>query len=97
MQTHTQLLKRFIAILLFSTLVLGCPNSPATGSFDDARKAYKAGDYKKALEIFKPLVEQGDSKAQFILGVMHGRGQGVPQDYAEAVKWHQKSAEKIFA
>jgi len=31
--------------------------------------------------------------AQFSLGVMYDKGQGVKQDYAEAVKWYRKAAE----
>ena len=49
---------------------------------------------KKALEIFKPLAEQGDAAAQFNLGNMHLYGEGVPQDYAEAAKWYRKAAEQ---
>ena len=51
MKTHTQLVKRFLATLLFSTLVFVSPNSPAADSLDDGIQAYKAGDYKEALEI----------------------------------------------
>jgi len=57
-------------------------------------QAYKAGDYKKALEMFKPLAEQGDAAAQFNLGNMYLYGEGVPQDYAEAAKWYRKAAEQ---
>ena len=32
--------------------------------------------------------------AQSNLGVMYANGQGVPQDYAEAVKWYRKAAEQ---
>ena len=36
--------------------------------------------------------EQGDSVAQFNLGVLYCNGQGVIQNYKEAVKWYRKSA-----
>ena len=94
MKTHTQLVKRFFATLLFSTFVLVFPTSPSADSFDDGFQAYEAGDYKKALEIFKPLAEQGDTHAQFALGDMYGFGEGVPQDYAKAVKWYRQAAEQ---
>ncbi len=94
MKTHTQLAIRFFATLLFSTLVLVFPNSPAADSFDDGFQGYKAGDYKKALELFKPLAEQGDAIAQYNLGLMYDNGRGVPQDYAEAMKWYRKAAEQ---
>ena len=57
-------------------------------------QSYKAGDYKKALEIFKPLAEQGSAAAQLNLGNMYLYGEGVPQDYAEAVKWYRIAAEQ---
>ena len=71
MKTHTQLLKRFFATLLFSTLVLVFPNSSAADSYDDGFQAYEAGDYKKALEIFKPLAKPGDAFAQTRRGWMN--------------------------
>jgi len=49
--------------------------------------AYNAGDYATALQEWRPLAEQGDADAQFILGGMYLNGRGVPQDYDEAVKW----------
>ena len=42
----------------------------------------------------KTLAEQGNANAQYNLGVMYGKGDGVPQDYAEAVKWYRKAAEQ---
>ncbi len=35
--------------------------------------------------------------AQFSLGVMYENGEGVPQDYKEAVKWYRKAAEQGYA
>src|SRR5260221_5360588 len=40
------------------------------------------------------LADQGKAAAQYILGVMYQRGQGVPQDYAEAMKWYRKAADQ---
>jgi len=97
MKTHTQLVKRFIVTLLFSTLLLVFPNSPTADSLEAATQAYKAGDYKKALEILKPLAENGHASAQYNLGIMYDNGRGVPQDYAEAVKWYRKAAENGHA
>ncbi len=31
--------------------------------------------------------------SQYSLGVMYANGQGVPQDYAEAVRWYRKAAD----
>jgi len=49
--------------------------------------AAQAGDFATALKEWKPLAEAGDVDAQYNLGIMYDNGYGVPQDYAEAVKW----------
>ena len=41
--------------------------------------------------------EQGYARAQNNLGVMYYNGQGVPQDYAEAMKWYRLAAEQGYA
>lgn len=41
--------------------------------------------------------EQGDAESQFRLGWMYSKGQGVPKDYVEAVRWYRKSAEQGYA
>ena len=38
--------------------------------------------------------EQGNAEAQFKLGRMYAKGEGVPQDYAQAVAWFRKAAEQ---
>ena len=58
---------------------------------------YKQKDFKAMLAILQPLAEQGDAKAQLILGAMYGDGRGVKQDYFEAVKWYRQAAEQGHA
>jgi len=38
--------------------------------------------------------EQGDASAQYNLGVMYAKGQGVALDYKVAAKWYTKAAEQ---
>lgn len=40
------------------------------------------------------LAESGNAEAQLNLGWCYENGEGVPQDYIEAVKWYRKAAEK---
>lgn len=42
------------------------------------------------------LAEQGDTKAQYNLGVMYRKGHGIPKNDAEAVKWYRKAAEQSY-
>ena len=56
--------------------------------------AYENGNYTTALREWKTLAEQGSAPAQFNLGNMYRRGQGVPQDDETAVKWYRLAAEQ---
>ena len=50
-------------------------------------------DFKETLQV----AEQGNAEAQFNLGLMYDNGQGVCQDYAQAVQWYRKAAEQGYA
>jgi len=41
--------------------------------------------------------DKGNLMAQFNLGLVHEKGRGVTQDYAEAAKWYRQAAEQGFA
>jgi TPR repeat protein len=64
------------------------------GKLSDGVAAYEAGDYSKALEILRPLAEQGKHQAQAYVGVMYFEGRGVPKDYAEGIRWLRPAAER---
>ena len=51
----------------------------------------------EVVEKWTQAANQGLAIVQCNLGVMYGRGQGVPQSYKEAVKWYQKAAEQGHA
>ena len=53
----------------------------------DADDAYQRKDYKEAVRLFRLSAEQGVVLAQFNLGLMYAKGQGVPQDYLLAHMW----------
>ena len=48
----------------------------------------------ESLSNLRQLAEMGDANAQYILARFYARGEGVPQDYAEAVRWYRKAAEQ---
>ena len=56
--------------------------------------AYEAGDYATDLQEWRPFAEQGNSSAQLSLGWIYFLGEGLPQDYNEAVKWFRKAAKQ---
>lgn len=83
--------------LIFSFLcifaLLHCSNAWAA-SYEEGKQAYLNKDYAKALEILKPLAENGDSQAQVTLGIMYDFGHGVGKDPAKAIEWYIKAAEQ---
>ena len=44
--------------------------------------------------MVSPRCRPGRCRAQFNLGLMYDNGQGVPQDYSEAVKWYRLAADQ---
>jgi TPR repeat protein len=67
------------------------------GDLEECAAAYKRQDYSAALQLCRPLAEQGDAAAQLSLGGMYYNGQGVQQNYPEAAKWTRKAAEQGYA
>jgi TPR repeat protein len=78
--------------VLLLTLLVGTPAFSA--DFQKGVTAYESGDYATALREWTPLAKQGDASAQYYLGVMYDKGQGLPQDYKTAVKWWRLAAKQ---
>ncbi len=75
------------------SLLLWLVASPAAAAeLGAGKKAAARGDYTAALEIWRPLAEQGEADAQYNLGHLYRQGLGVPQDLAEAAKWYARAA-----
>ncbi|CAG9934166.1 tetratricopeptide repeat protein [Candidatus Nitrotoga arctica] len=87
----TQLIKQLLLVYVYLFALNG---QAIADSFPDALNAYETGDYSKAFDLFVPLAQQGNVKAQLTLSAMYAIGKGVPQDYEKAVKWYQMAAEK---
>ena len=84
---------KFSVLMLFVGI-----SSLLGGSFSCAEnvesgfKAYERGDFSNAMRMFRLAAEQGDSAAQYNLGVMYHNGQGVPQDNIYAHVWFNIAA-----
>ena len=83
--------KRGIPAILLA-LVLSAPSLAA--DLQAGAEAYERGDFIAALKEWRPLAEQGDARAQYLLGFMYDNGEGIKLDYAEAVKWYRLAAEQ---
>ena len=62
------------------------------GPWEDGMAAYNRGDYVPAIRLFRPLAEQGNARAQHLLGVMYRRGQGVARNPVRAFAWFSLAA-----
>lgn len=71
---------------VFSFLVL-CFAGTVMADFGDGMALYKNKDFGAAFTEFKRLSELGDHDAQFNLGVMYYRGEGVEHDPITAYVW----------
>jgi len=58
---------------------------------------FSGGASGQDFEETKRAAEQGNAGAQYNLGVMYRRGDGVPEDDAEAVRWYRLAAEQGYA
>jgi TPR repeat protein len=71
--------------------------SPSGGSADAdaAYAAYQKGNYKTALKLLTPLAENGDVRAQSMLGLIYYRGgRDVQKDDAQALRWFRLAADR---
>jgi hypothetical protein len=64
----------------------------AAGPLEDGNAGYKRGDYATAMEILRPLADQGDGMAEAIVGLMYLNNFGVPLDYVTAYMWFSLAA-----
>jgi TPR repeat protein len=72
---------------LWATAHIVAPAGALAGPWEDGMAAYNRGDYMPAVQLFRPLAQKGNAKAQALLGVMYRRGQGMAKSSAHAFMW----------
>ena len=91
---------RNLSAALLLTLLL----SPAAMA-DDAQDqqvesglaALKSKDFPEAIRILLPLAVEGNAEAQFQIGLMYYKGDGLPKDRCVAIVWLEKAARQAHA
>lgn len=82
-------------ISLIFILILPLLSMHVRADFNDGVVTYLMGDYDKAFTTMQSLAETSDHGfAQYYLGMMYMKGQGVEQDYKLASEWFRKASEK---
>jgi TPR repeat protein len=80
-----------IGVVLLAAQIIGSLGAFA-GPWEDGMAAYNRGDYVPAMRVFRAMAEQGNAKAQNLLGVMHRRGEGVSRSSVRAFLWFSRAA-----
>jgi TPR repeat protein len=93
-QVRRHMRKRTIAIGAVLIAQLLGASAAFAGPWEDGMAAYNRGDYVPAMRVFRTLAEQGNAKAQNVLGVMFRKGQGVPKSPARAHMWFSFAAKR---
>ena len=83
-----------VAIISSSLLTVGCSKEDNLQELEQCKVNFSKQNYTEAFKYCKKSAEQGHEEAQFNLGVMYAKGQGVKQDYFKAFEWYQKAAEQ---
>ncbi|MFD0892140.1 SEL1-like repeat protein [Luteolibacter ambystomatis] len=67
-------------------------NKKAEGPAKEALEAFKDGRHAKAIELAKPLAEQGNGDALYLMGFAHESGQGAEASKEKALEYYKKAA-----
>ena len=84
MATKTKLIFIFFLVLSGSPVL--------ANETQKALNAINRGDYKTAIDIWQNLANRGNNAAQFNLGLMYFKGDGVKQNLSKAAKWFRLAA-----
>ena len=84
-------MKKSLIALIFLILALFAVPVFAD-DFQVGMDAANRGDFARAFEVWEPLAKRGNALAQFNLGLMYDKGEGVKRNYKMAVKWYKLAA-----
>ena len=82
-----------VALGVFSFVRWGKPE-PGQAEFKAYKADYKAGNLRSAIEHCRLAADQGNLKAQTLLGLFYSLGTGVEQDYDAAQTWYRRAAKQ---
>jgi peptidoglycan hydrolase-like protein with peptidoglycan-binding domain len=79
--------RRRLALSAAVAALLLAAGAPALADYDDGQAAFDRREYRSALVELEPLAEQGDGRAQRLVGLIYRDGLGVPRDLVLAYAW----------
>jgi uncharacterized protein len=76
------------------TLLLQAVVTGRSSDLIEGLTRYAMRDHARAIEVLRPLADQGDAVAQEILGKIHLAGEGATRGDIVAFKWFLQAAER---
>ena len=89
-------------LVIRSGLFLALAGSPGSGwalapaDLKAGKEAFSAGRYEEAYPLLRREALAGAAAAQFLVGLMHRDGLGVPRDIPQAQRWLRLAAEQGY-
>jgi hypothetical protein len=84
---------KLVRMALGAAIAVCLGGAAVAGPFEDGQAAYASGDYQAAVQIWRPLAERGDPRAEYMMGLAFSSGRGVTRSEATAVVWYRKAAD----
>lgn len=69
-------------------------NLPLTDLLQQANSNYENGDFEKSIPYLLEAANRGNARAQYSLGYMYQKGEGVQKDIDKAKEYYQLSAKQ---
>ncbi len=85
------------AMIGAALLVLGLAGAAGADPYSSGMAAAGAHDYATAVQLWRPLADEGQANAQDSLGILYENGMGVVQDHAAAAALFHKAADQGLA
>ncbi len=78
---------------LIAVLIAGS----AIADRNSALRAYQQRDFATAIKEWQTLADTGDAEAEYRVGMMYERGEGIPVQPKQAANWYRKAAEQAYS
>ena len=70
------------------------PAQAAESQFQAGLESLQRGEAAQGYALLAPLAQQGDSRAQYLIGLLYAKGLHLPQDFEAARLWYTLAAEQ---
>lgn len=86
----------FVRLVFLIVFYSGCFSAFASAAnhYNQGAFYFSQGDYLTALQLWTPLAKQGNSAAQYSIGLLYDQGKGVTKDPRRALEYFQSAADQ---